>query len=49
MTQPSLSDYERKTQTVVRVCAKGHPVILYYVRRDQPEPPCQACAAKAHD
>lgn len=44
---PPLTKDERaaKENTVVRVCANGHGVLLYYARRDQPEPPCPACAA----
>ena len=40
------SEQARREQTVVRVCAKGHPVVMYYARRDQPEPECPRCAAK---
>jgi len=46
MSAQTPSEYERITNTLVRVCAKGHSVVIYYVRRDQPESPCPACAAK---
>ena len=35
-----------KENTIVRVCANGHPTVTYYVRRDQPEPGCPACIKK---
>jgi len=35
-----------RTIPVVRICAKGHPAITYVVKRNEPEPPCPACAAK---
>jgi hypothetical protein len=33
----------RISQTVVCVCAAGHPLVTYYGRRDQPELPCPKC------
>lgn len=35
-----------KENTIVRVCANGHSTLLYYARRDQPEPACPACKGK---
>ena len=46
MPPPTPSEYERITNTLVRVCAKDHPTVIYYVRRDQVEPPCPSCEAK---
>lgn len=40
------AEREQKEQTVVRVCANGHSALLYYARRDQPEPACPACKGK---
>ncbi len=34
-----------RTATIVRVCAHGHPVITYTVRRENPTP-CPVCSAK---
>lgn len=36
----------RIANTVVRVCAAGHPIVMYSARRDQPEPPCPTCGRK---
>ena len=33
----------RIANTVVRVCAQGHLIVMYSARRDQPEPPCPVC------
>ena len=39
------ADLARIALTLVRVCANGHPTVLYYARRDEPEPPCPSCGA----
>jgi rubrerythrin len=40
-------DRARIVNTIVRTCANGHPVVTYYARRDEPEPPCPACGKPA--
>lgn len=36
----------RIANTVVRVCARDHAIVMYSARRDQPEPPCPTCGRK---
>ena len=36
----------RIANTVVRVCARGHAIVMYSARRDQPEPPYPTCGRK---
>jgi hypothetical protein len=43
MTGQERAETARLRHTLVRICAAGHPIVLYYVRRDQPEPPCPTC------
>lgn len=38
-----MSDNQNIHNVLVRVCANGHALVMYYARRDQPEPPCPAC------
>lgn len=42
-TPLSKAEQDRIANSVVRVCANGHPIVMYSARRDQPEPPCPAC------
>lgn len=42
----SEEEQKRVSETVVRVCAKGHPTIMYYARRDKIEPSCPSCKPK---
>jgi len=39
-------EQDRIAETKVRVCAKDHPTVTYYVRRDGPEPACPACVVR---
>lgn len=40
------AERDRLEQTIVRVCARDHGPTVYYVRRDQAEPPCPACGLR---
>ena len=40
MTAAELS---RIANRIVLLCARGHEVVLYGARRDEPPPPCPAC------
>lgn len=32
-----------KVNPIVLICARGHSVVTYTARRDQPPPPCPIC------